>query len=824
MNGHTYLAGHLLLTPSGELRPNRRARRHRFRFASLAGLFANLALILAGWPNGAGAQPATFAGNAQHISQYATPAQHLNQVLWSTTINLTNTGAFAHYAAPLVTPSNTVIVSVRIVSGFEICAFDGATGRLKYTLTNDYILPTYDWLPVYQPVIASAGGHLRLYYPGAGGTVYYVDNIDSDVPGSPTQECFYADLGVYQQNALGANGFNNTVFIDTPITPAADGVIFFGFRIQGTALAPLGTAQSGYARLDPSGNGNYMLAGTGSGDSQIGHDCHNCAPALSNDGSTLYVVVKDANDSSFGYLLGLNSTNLATEYQAPAQDTNSTSGVYILDKSTASPMVGPDGDVFFGINASDDRGLLLHFSSDLKTQMPSGGFGWDYTAGVVPTSMVPGYQGLSPYLLIAKYNNYANVGDFNGDGVNRIALLDPHATQVDPHPSAHGLVEMREVLSVTGPTPDLSFEGVSYPYAVREWCVNTAAVNLPTSSIFAPSEDGHIYRWNLAENSLSEALALTPGFGEPYVPTVIGPDGTVFTLNGGKLFALGALTNAAITLAASVPDLLSVLAGQAVTFTALVSNLNGTATVPTGTMDFQDVTYNHLTAVTNILAAAVALTNGMASVTTSNLVATTNYLSSLGSHFITALYSGDTTFPAGSVTRVEKIHARATTTALSLTETLLGGPVTLTASVSSGVGGNPTGFVSFWAGSNFLAQIPLRTNGLATATVSAALAGSSAALSANYSSDTVFASSSGSAVATPAYLANLTFSANGLFQFSFSNTIGLPFSVWSSSDLSLPLSNWGWRGSATEVSPGQFQFTDSQAPVDAQRFYRVSSP
>src|SRR6185295_18964234 len=135
------------------------------------------------------------------------------------------------------------------------------------------------------------------------------------------------------------------------------------------------------------------------------------------------------------------------------------------------------------------------------------------------------YTGASSYLIFAKYNNYPFA---DGDGVNRIALLDPNATQIDPHSSANGLVEMREALTVIGPTPD--DENASLLNAVREWCINTAAVNPATNSIFVPSEDGHIYRWNLATNSLSQAAALSPGIGEPYVPSVIGPDGTVYTL------------------------------------------------------------------------------------------------------------------------------------------------------------------------------------------------------------------------------------------------------------------------------------------------------
>src|SRR6266566_3289284 len=193
------------------------------RFAtmiSVAGMFAASS-------GKAGAQPATFAGDAQHTAQYSAPAQRLDRVLWTTPIDLKNTGGSAHYGAPLITPANTVLVPVKTTDGFEVSAFEGASGRLKYTLTNDYILPPFNWVPVYQPVMATPPSGARLYYAGAGGTVYYIDTPDSDAPGAPVQQCFYTAMTNYTTNAA---GFNGAVFIKTPLTADTNGVIFFGFR------------------------------------------------------------------------------------------------------------------------------------------------------------------------------------------------------------------------------------------------------------------------------------------------------------------------------------------------------------------------------------------------------------------------------------------------------------------------------------------------------------------------------------------------------------------------------------------------------------------
>jgi hypothetical protein len=64
---------------------------------------------------------------------------------------------------------------------------------------------------------------------------------------------------------------------------------------------------------------------------------------------------------------------------------------------------------------------------------------------------------------------------------------------------------------------------------------------------------------------------------------------------------------------------------------------------------------------------------------------------------------------------------------------------------------------------------------------------------------------------------------NGACQFCFSNSVGALFGMLASTNPALPLSNWTALGGVTEVSPGQFQFTDSQATNIACRFYRLRS-
>jgi hypothetical protein len=218
-------------------------------------------------------------------------------------------------------------------------------------------------------------------------------------------------------------------------------------------------------------------------------------------------------------------------------DPSSGLDAFLFDGTSATPAVGPDGDVYFGVLENpfpnhNNRGWLLHFNSDLSQAKIPGSFGWDDTPSIVPASLVRSYTGKSSYLLMTKYNNYAGIG--TGDGKNRIAILDPNATEKDP--IIPSVLVMNEVMTILGPTTDKK-SGI--PGAVKEWCINTAAVDPFTKSILANSEDGKLYRWNLTTNKLTQKIKLSPGIGEAYTPTVIGSDGTAYAINDAILDAIG---------------------------------------------------------------------------------------------------------------------------------------------------------------------------------------------------------------------------------------------------------------------------------------------
>jgi hypothetical protein len=469
-----------------------------------------------------------YAHDAQHSAISPVASQPLHRILWQTSVDLTvptnNTGELLiHYGSPQITRSNTVIVPVKTTSsgGFRMEAHAGTNGALMWMQSTDYILPPHNWTPSFSGTLTPKN---RLYFPGGGGTVYYCDTPDATNSPVIGQIAFYG-LTNYIANT---NAYLGSVFINTPITSDRYGNIFFGFQTTGST--PIGL-QSGIARIDYNGTGTWISATNAASDAGISAVAMNCAPALGNDHMTLYVAVSSGYYGS-GYLTALNSRTLAPLARIRLKDVlTPASDASMYGDGTSSPTVGPDGDIYYGVlenplGANHYRGWLLHFNSTLTQTKIPGAFGWDDTASIVPASLVPSYQGSSSYLLMTKYNNYANAG---GNGSNKIAILDPMNSQTDTVSSA---MVMKEVLTIAGPTPN------TIP-GVREWCINTAAVDPFTKSVLANNEDGKLYRWDLTSNTLSETNVLTTGIGEAYTPTLIGVDGTVYAINNGILFAVG---------------------------------------------------------------------------------------------------------------------------------------------------------------------------------------------------------------------------------------------------------------------------------------------
>jgi hypothetical protein len=520
------------------------ATRHARHLAALAALACAILVACGGGggsptvvvtdPPRAGGTPVNgpawlgFGGDAQHTAVAQVATQDLARIAWRTAVDMAPQYSaqgylLVHYGSPAITSKNTVIVPVKrgVQEQYRIEAHDGRTGALAWSLDTDYVMPAHRWTPSYN-VTLTAGNQLA--FPRAGGKVMLRDAPDT-ANGAVKTLVFYGEAAYNGAKAA----FDASVFINTPITADTQGNLYFGFSALASNPAGL---KGGIARIAANGAGTWVAASTLAQDDAIEKAAMNSAPSLSPDQKTLYVAVNNA--SSKGYLLALDAATLQAKAKILLLDPQTGTPARVSDDSTASPTVGPDGEVFFGVlettqNQHNARGWLLHFDAALAQTKIPGSFGWDDTASIVPASMVPGYTGSSKYLIATKYNNYSRAG--SGDSKNKVAVLDPNASQ--PDFVAASVAVMKEVKTVLGVTPDPNFPG-----GVVEWCINTAAVDPFTKSILINSEDGWLYRWNLATNTLSQKIRLTSGLGESYTPTAIGADGTVYAINNATLFAI----------------------------------------------------------------------------------------------------------------------------------------------------------------------------------------------------------------------------------------------------------------------------------------------
>jgi hypothetical protein len=312
--------------------------------ARVSSLITGIVIILAHCADAATWQ--RHAGNAQHTAIAPAPAQNLKRIAWTTPIDLkpqlTGGELLIHYGPPIITAANTLILAVKTgaTDGFRIEARRAGSGTVIWTTFSDYRFPSHDWIPSYSPVLTQ---HNRLYFPGLGGIVRYRDT--PDLPTGTTGNIAFYGNAAYRANRA---TYDNSVQISTPITADAAGNVYFGFTVG--AMAPNGLV-SGIARVRADGKGTWISAAAG--DPGIKKVQTNCAPAISSDQKTVYIAVINGENIGFsngfsGYLVGLDAATLKPKYAVRLKDPIDEDAAVLNDDSSASPTIGPDGDVFMG--------------------------------------------------------------------------------------------------------------------------------------------------------------------------------------------------------------------------------------------------------------------------------------------------------------------------------------------------------------------------------------------------------------------------------------------------------------------------------------------
>jgi hypothetical protein len=292
----------------------------------------------------------------------------------------------------------------------------------------------------------------------------------------------------------------------------------------------------------------------------------NLAPAVAPDG-TIYTISVAHLWSRSGYLVAVNN-NLTPKWIVSLRDrfndgcnvalppngtpngcrTGAHTGVdpaqnrpgagRVIDDNTASPVVAPDGSIFWGAYTRYNyaQGHMMKFSSSGHF-LTSYGFGWDDTPSI--------FSHDGTYSLLTKDNQYGGLGSYCNDD----NFCPPDRTTWNPsNPEAYFITRLTPSLqrewrwqntNTLSCTRDSNghVTCVSDHPAGFEWCVNAPAVDRDGNT-YANSEDGNVYviRNN---GTLRENLFLKLALGAAYTPISIAADGKILTQNDGHLYVVG---------------------------------------------------------------------------------------------------------------------------------------------------------------------------------------------------------------------------------------------------------------------------------------------
>jgi len=444
-----------------------------------------------------------------------------------------------------------------------------------------------DWKPVpygspsWEPVFHATLAGSFVYVPGAGGTVFKLNKSDASV--------------VARFNPFDSEVVSN-MFLTGPITADSAGNIYYN-TIKLNKNNPWSTDVINAFLVKITSSGSISSASFKTimtGEMSTNDDCEvgfgtpppwpptptavaptrkcgdvrpgiNVAPAVGPDG-TIYTIARNHFVTRYGYVVAVNP-NLTPKWTASthgvlsdgcnveippngtpggcsvgattgvAPDTNSAPSGRILDDSSSSPVVAPDGSVIYGAYTAYNylQGHLLRYSSTGQF-LNSFHFGWDDTPAIRTHN--------GTYSIITKDNHYG-VGSYCGDPT----VCPPDRTASNPgYPEAYFVTSLSPTLTVEWMFqntntlsctrhPDNSVTCVSDHPAGFEWCVNAPAID-SSGVTYANSEDGNLFAIN-PNGTLKQKIFQQLAVGAAYTPASIGGDGKLYSQNDGHLYVVG---------------------------------------------------------------------------------------------------------------------------------------------------------------------------------------------------------------------------------------------------------------------------------------------
>lgn len=217
--------------------------------------------------------------------------------------------------------------------------------------------------------------------------------------------------------------------------------------------------------------------------------------------------------------------------------TNRFGGGIVLDNSSATPTVGPDGTIFFGAwnRYNYSQGHLMHFAPN-GAFLGAYPFGWDSTVAIYPHD--------GTYSVVIKDNHYdeGSYCNFSAFCPSNRTLNNPASpeqyfvTQLSPNLAVEWKFQNTNTDSCFRISPTLVQCFSDHPNSF-EWCVNAPVVD-SNGVVYANSEDGNLYVINQG-GTLKQHLFQQLALGAAYTPASLGGDGKIYTQNAGHLIVVG---------------------------------------------------------------------------------------------------------------------------------------------------------------------------------------------------------------------------------------------------------------------------------------------
>ncbi|HEX4448474.1 MAG TPA: hypothetical protein VH044_17135 [Polyangiaceae bacterium] len=299
----------------------------------------------------------------------------------------------------------------------------------------------------------------------------------------------------------------------------------------------------------------------------------NAAPAVAPDG-TIYLITRAHFSSRYAYLVAARP-DLTPKWDASLRDrfadgcgvpralggqlepngapggcavganygvdpaTNRPGGGNVLDDASSSPVVAPDGSVFYGAATSYNysQGHLMHFDAS-GAYLGAYPFGWDTTPAIRVHD--------GTYSLVTKENHYGDVGSYCSD--ETYCPADRNTSAPD-YPEGYFVTQLSPGLK-----PEWQYRATNQQTCSRdatgaiacvtdhpssfEWCVNAPAID-EQGTVFVNSEDGWLYA--IAQGgTVRDKIFLQAHATSAYAPVSLDSAGRVYAQDAGHMFVVGA--------------------------------------------------------------------------------------------------------------------------------------------------------------------------------------------------------------------------------------------------------------------------------------------